>query len=895
MRERLLEALAGLVLRRHGAVLAVSLALAVAGGVAAGLFLGIDSNQDKLVSSELDYQRRFLDYLEEFGDQDYLYVVVDKGQDPSRARAFAEELGAELRQAPEHFERVQVRSEAADFGDNLLLLAPPEEFERLVRGLGAGGQDLARFAALDRFSGIFDYLSQRLEGLTSEDTSAGEASLGFLDALIGELEAGVSPDADPAAPSRLDAVVPSFELPPEQAYAEHGRLLVVSVMPRKEFGSLDPIEAPLRELRATIARVSRGHPGLEVGVTGWPALAADEVQRTSQDMTLAAILALVGVSLLFMLYFRGVVRPLLAVASLLVGIAWAAGFATLALGELNFLSSIFTVILIGIGIDFGIHVLARYQGALLEGEDAAAAVRHSILEAGKSNLTASATTALAFYSTLLTDFTGLSQLGLIAGTGVLLCCLSMHTVLPALLYRLDRGRAAEAPPPQLISFPKLDRWTRRPAWILGPLVLLTLVGLPLVSRGARFEENILELQSQREESVVWEQRLVQQEGASTWIAVSMAKDPEQAAAWQAGFLALKEVAKVESVVPFLSPEASARRARLQALARDLGPLACPGGQSTLDEERLDASLGRFVEALETLAERALTQPGAQGVEELLVLQERVEAVRDALSGRGPALAKRQERFFDLLHGRLRTLGTLLRPSGWTRDTLPALVRQRLVGKSQRLAVCVFPAEDVWRPEAMARFVEAVRRVDPDVTGPAISIHESRKTVEEAFGTSLGVTLVLIVVLLAVEFRGRALLALIPLGVGVLWMLEVMGASGSAFNMANFFTVPVLIGIGIDHGVHMVNRFREDPQGSLLGHPTGVGVVLSSFTTLIGFGAMATAEHNGLASIGILMAIGSASLLVSAVLVLPAVLELLRRRHQAAAPTPEPSPSEPQAA
>jgi len=861
-------------------VLAASFALAAAGGIGAGLFLRVNSSQDELVSPDLDYQRRFLDYLEEFGDQDYLYVVVDKGQNPERARAFARELGSELGAAPELFERVQVQTSAADFGDNLLLLAPAEEFERLVAGLSAGGEDLARFAALDRFSSVFEYLARRLEGLTSEDEAAGEASVGFLDVLIGELEAGVSDRADSEAPPRLDAIVPSFELPPEQAFEEHGRLLLVTVMPRKEFGSLDPIEAPLRELRAAIQRLRQGHPGLEVGVTGWPALAADEVQRTSQDMTLAALLALVGVSAMFMLYFRGAVRPLLAVASLLVGIAWAAGFATLALGELNFLSSIFAVILIGIGIDFGIHVLARYQGALLEGADASVAVRRSILEAGKSNLTASVTTALAFYSTLLTDFDGLAQLGLIAGSGVLLCCLSMHLVLPALLYRLDRGRAEGAPPPALISFPRLERWTRRPRWVLPPVALLTLLALPFVPSGARFEENLLELQSQREESVIWEQRLVQQEGDSTWIAVSMAGGVEEAAAWQSAFEGLDEVAKVESVVPFLSAEAEARRGRLQALAKRLGPLACPGGQREVEEARLVASLRLFEEALETLAERALTQPGARGVEELLALQERVEAVRGALAGRGPALGLRQERFFDLLHGRLATLGALLRPSGWTLESLPERVRRRLIGQSGKVAVCVFPAEDVWRPAAMERFVAAVRTVDPGVTGPAISIHESRKTVKSAFATSLGITILLICLLLGIEFRAGALLAMIPLGVGALWMLEVMGASRASFNMANFFTVPVLIGIGIDHGVHLVNRYREDPQGSLLGHPTGVGVVLSSFTTLIGFGAMTTAEHNGLASIGVLMAIGSASLLVSAVVVLPALLELLRRQRAA---------------
>lgn len=887
MSESLLRLALRLARRQSVAVLLVSVTLAALCGGLALTRLRIDSDQDSLISPSLAYHARYLRFLEEFGDLECLYAVIDGRQDPVGARALADDLAARLRAHPEHFRDVHARLEASDLGDNLLLLAPEAELERLAAAT-AHPAELRGIAASESLAGLLGVFGEALErapaggaGRSSADEEAGWRFLVSLtDALEAacrspEPEAGGAAEPGAAAPEvPLDLLVPAFEVPAEQAYEVHGGLILVSCMPVKDYASLDPIEAPLARARQSLREALAAHPGLSAGFTGRPALAADEVQRTSSDMTVSSLVALLGVSLLFVVFFRGVVRPLLAVFALLVGIAWAAGFATLAVGKLNLLSSVFGVILLGIGIDFGIHLLARYQQALAEHGEVERALEEALLLTGKGNLTAACSTALAFYTALLTDFSGLAQLGLIAGTGVLLCCLATTLVLPAALYAVDsrraRGREARTPP----GFPWLDRVASAPRRVLGGVLVVTLLALVSALR-VEFNEDLLGLQSPEEESVVWERALMATD-TSTWVTASIVSSVDEAIERDAALSSLEPVARVESVAGFLGPRPQAQRARVLSLASELG--AFPRGelQPEVAPARLAAALERLAQRLADLADATLGQPGMdQATEELLALSDRVAALAPRVASHAPALSQLQRRLVGGLHARLERLAALLAPPGWTLESLPSWVRGRLVGKSGQLAVYAFPREDLWEPAAMDRFLDALRSVDPEVTGATVSVEESSRVLRRAFEVMVGLTALLILGLLFGSYRSwKGLVALVPLAVGGAWFLGAMGLCGLSFNMANFFAVSVLIGLGIDDGVHMLNRSLEAPGGALVGHVTGTAVVASSCTTMVGFGAMALSAHIGLASLGKVMALGAAMLLISAVTAQPALTRLL---------------------
>ncbi|HBP17069.1 MAG TPA: hypothetical protein DEA08_04635 [Planctomycetes bacterium] len=876
MRERLLRALAALAVRHSGLVIGVSLLLAAVAGGAAALHLGLDSDQDRLASPDLPYQRDYIGFLDTFGDREYLYVVVDTSADPATAQAFANDVAADLASRPDLFQDVHAGYTDEDLGDNLLLLAPDADVERLVAELTPAAEELRSLARVESYAALLDLVGGELQSASAEPEAAtgAEAGLVLLSGLVGELEASARPPAEAPGPeAALDPFLPALHVPDELRQQRFGPLLVVSAIPRKDFAQLDPVAASLGEARAAVERARRSYPAVEAGVTGRAALSADEVNRTSDDMALAALLAIAGVSLAFALFFRSLLRPLLAMVALLVGIAWTAGFATLAVGTLNFLSSVFLVILIGIGVDFGIHLLARYQSALGEG-DVAAAATAAVLHVGRGNLTAALTTALAFYTTTLSDFLGLAELGLIAGTGILLCCLSTMLVLPALLVVVDGRRSGlEAPP--LPTFAALERLAERPLLVLGGALLLSSLGF-LGARHLSFNENLLSLQASGEESVVWERRLMAAD-KGTWLTVSLVEDVSAAARRQAEFAALDSsvVAGAESAALLVGPAVEARRARLRALAGRIGALEPAPPVPAVEPEALRSAIEELALALGEAAEGALRAgPEArEAVARLLELEERLSALAEELPPT-ELLSQRQAAFVGELQARLRRLVDLLEPSGYTLATLPEPWRGHLVGNDGRLAVYVHPQEDLWDPAALARFLRAVRQVDPAVTGATVSVYESTGVMRESVQQATALTLILVVGVLLLDFRGRAaLLALVPLLVGGFWLAAAMGGLGVHFNMANFFTVPVLIGLGIDDGVHVMNRWCEAPGEPLVAHATGTGVILSSLTTAIGFGAMATSSHPGLASMGHVMVLGALALLLAALVLLPALARL----------------------
>ena len=233
-------------------------------------------------------------------------------------------------------------------------------------------------------------------------------------------------------------------------FSENDALAFVQIMPRKNYATLEIIREPLTAIRTALdrLRVREEFRGVRFGLTGRPVLQADEMETTQRDMTLSTSLAFAGVLLLFIFCFRRLRRPLLAGVTLLVALALTFGWVTLTVGYLTLLSVVFAAMLIGLGIDFGIHFLARYQdeleagraaqGARAEGEAVDRAVVRTLTTTGVGVFTGGVTTAIAFFTAVFVDFQGLRELGFVAGAGVLLCLLAMVTLLPALVGWTDR-------------------------------------------------------------------------------------------------------------------------------------------------------------------------------------------------------------------------------------------------------------------------------------------------------------------------------------------------------------------------------------------------------------------------------------------------------------------------
>jgi hopanoid biosynthesis associated RND transporter like protein HpnN len=884
------------VVRRPRVLIAAYALLAALSVWGATVKLRFKTEQNDLVGADAEYNQRYLAFLEEFGDLEHLYVVIRAGGDPGRAMKAADLVQAELerlRQVPGKNGAPLVESvfhrlpaEAMRWG---LPLRRPGELERLAAALEERRAELEAFARAATLAELFEALAGafRPERLAREPAGGHDLErwgLAALEATAGALEEALAGGDPGSLRGRLEEAIGLS--PRQRGYlsTQNGELLFVEVLAGSDLETVEIIKEPLLAIREALEHVRRSFPDVEMGLTGRPVLQADEMITTARDMRVATVVALAGVLALFVLFFRRLRRPLFAVLTLGLSIIITLGLVSITIGHLTILSVVFTAMLVGLGIDFGIHFVARYQEELLGRRDAGAAILATLESTGASIATGGVTTAAAFYTLLLVDFKGLRELGFIAGSGVLVCLLSMLTFLPALLMLADgrslRRGALESHGP--LRVPLLERLARRPRLTLGAFAGLAGLGL-FGFEWLPYDANLLELQAKGLESVRFELLLIEESDFSTWYCAFPAESEEELSgiierlrpAQAAGI-----AGEVESVLDYL-PENESRTlpllARMWRVARGVRfSQPSPG----VDAEHLGESLATLADGLDELASLAL-QRGETAVlarlEPLILQLERLAKGANELNpGGAMRLGAFQERWLGELQELLGSLAEATEPVSFTPGDLPPSLRRRLSSSDgSRYLVYAYPKQDIWQPRVMEQFVEAMTRVDPEVTGAPIQVHESSRRMREGFVRAALYSLLVSFVFLLLDLLSLrlALLAMLPLASGLLLLFELLPVAGLHFNLANFFALPILIGCGVDGGVHIVHRYRDTRSVPEVLRTTCSAVTLSFLTSMLGFGAMVLAEHRGVRSLGWMMLAGLSTILLASIVVLPAALEL----------------------
>lgn len=754
-----MQRLAALVTARPRAVLAVAAVLAALGAWLGAFQLRIDSDTDSLILESRPYMRAYRAFLAEFGDLEGAIIAVDpKGHEPE-ARAAVDFLAEALAR-----HRVSA------------WITPEEQWR------------LASWAASD----------------------AELAAMAAAAPAIAEIAAGREGDHP--------LVARELSKPREREYlrAPGGTLLLVDVRFDKEFGQTEPFRAAVLEMRARIDEARARFPSVEIGLTGKPVLQHDEMATATDDMTRASIASLAVIVVLFAVVFRGVRRPLLATVAFLVASAWTYGAATVLVGRLTLLSMVFMLVLVGAGLDYGVHVVSRY-GEFRRSRPRLDAVRAALVSVGPGTLTGAVASAAVFLLALFGDFGGLRELGVVAAAGLVLCAIAMVTVLPALLVLFgDGAREAEIPESAMDAVPGAARPPRRSTVALAcvPIVLLALPAL----LGPRFDLNLLNLQSEGLESVHWEERLLHDSAAASWYAVSVADSLDEVAALEARAKEEPVILRTESALSVLKLETDARRA-LRAKVAAAGTGEASQGPSTTDL------------AVNSPAAEAAMSPAA-------------EAARAILEGARMPL----------------------------RDALPAAIRDRMVSPGGKFLVSYFPAANAWDPHHLGRFVARVRAVDADATGVPFTQHESVDDMVKTFlvVSLLSIAAIALIAWLDLRSLGLAALAVGTVLAGVGMTLGAMPLLGVDVNLANFFAIPMLIGLGVDSAIHIIHRARQDPDGL----PATVRTVgFTALTTAIGFGMLVVADHRGMRSLGVVMLVGSLCCMYAACVALPLLLRV----------------------
>ncbi len=864
-------------------VLVLAVAATVFSIVLAGARLGFRTSRLDLLNPDSSYNQLWIEYIKEFGDADDVVVVVE-GESREQVVPVLEEISQALAREDRLFRAVlhevdlsKIRSKGLHYLDESELLGIErflDKVEPIVQG------DWARL----KLGNMADGMCARLGDVqVAADPAVREATQAEIARLSDSLLEALGPQGRYRSPwpEMPCSIATLSELNSEYLLTNQGRMGFVLLQLAEEKGddgSLARGSRSIDALRELIAQSQARHPEIRIGLTGLPVMENDEMRSSQTAMTKASLLSLFGVACLFVAGFGGLRHPLITVAALLLALGWSFGYVTLAVGHLNILSIAFGVILIGLGIDFGVHYVARYlqlRGTIRSCEEALAETAGGV---GPGIVTGALTTAIAFFMAGLTEFTGVAELGVIAGGGILLCCLAAIVVLPAMIQLSDGRRLGQVFPAPLDIHAWLSPLFARPLLALL-LLAITLAGTGFVSLGIcrlRYDHNLLKLQPAGLESVELERKLLEESDTSVWFALSIAESREELLDRKKDFLKLPSVQSVKEIASFLPADDGRKRPIIERIGRRLADL--PERPPLIPSDPPD-QLGRAL---------ARVQSMVMGSPRAMRARRQLEQVRTLL--RSMPLSECYERLSAYQHyvagdllSRLHILRALANPEPPQLADLPQSLVSRFVGKDgKKFLLQIYSNRDIWDMDKMEKFVAEVRSVDPRATGNPLQTYEASRQMQRSYIQAAWYALAAILLVLYFDFRSlrQTLLAMLPLGLGMLQLFGILGLLKIPLNPANTIVLPLILGIGIDDGVHVVHDFRRQRGPYRMSASTASSVVITSLTTMVGFGSLMIASHRGLQSLGRVLTIGVSCCLFTSLVMLPALLTWLTRNREA---------------
>ena len=786
-------------------------------------------------------------------------VLVDQGTEVER-RVLVDRIAQRMLEEPELFHHVLHRLDISPLASKALYYLDEEHLQQTLRSLESLNFTESPAGAFQTESGK-KVLLRLLEDLSlALETRGRAAHVPLWETLISQEE---------ATPMNYIGRLLSGE---KYIYPTlgQGKIQVVAAKAGsygQEFSNPSPMIIRLREI-LTELRPTFGN--LRVRMTGLPVLLHDERETVSGDGTRSSIVSLILVVLVFSIGFGELKRPLLATVALCCGLSWTIGFTTLAIGHLNFISVTLATMLMGVGIDFGIHFIFRYDEEMSKGLRPESAISKTLEGTGIDTLVGASATASAFLALTQAHFRGISDFGIIAAGGTLLCYLSTITVLPALLSLFPgqpRGLAGSS---------------REVAWLEGRLlskarwvVLLwsmVIVSACVLATKVGFSYNLLEVQAQEVSTVRTELEMIRERN-TVLSAESVSRGESQARTLLEKFSNLPSVANVSSVLPLL-PETSPREQELiTKIVQRISKVDLPPRISLETAEDL-SSLNQKVENFRLRTKSELDPAVEHAASKLRRDIERMDPgpIQDGLVD-----------FQDDMRNDLRIILDFLKKQkaeGPKLGDLPPELLLRYVSRDGYFRQNIQPVKNIWERENLEEFLVEIKSVDPAVMGhPVIQeaiLSAFHRTLDRTpWFTLLGVFLVFTLYLRSVK---AVVLSLLPASLAVLMIFATMGALGMSFNVVNFVGLPISVGLGAVYGVHSLHRMRELGGENVLTTSTGPALLLSGVTDIVGFASLMTAAHQGISSLGLVISVGVGVSFVASLILLPTLKRVFRERR-----------------
>ncbi|NLY91145.1 MAG: MMPL family transporter [Firmicutes bacterium] len=737
---------------------------------------------------------------------------------------------------------------------------------------------------------------------TSKQENEAVAMLGGMETFFTLLRNYLADPETVPLPEQGARLAETFLLGDAYAFSPDHSMLMFTLTPAFAIDDFAILVKFMDGIKDVIALVQRDYPQLVIGYTGDVAIQADEQYALRFDMLVPSLVALGVIFLLFLFSIQPFRAMLFSLLSLVVGIILNYGIIGITLREINMLTSTLGALLIGLGIDYGIQFVTNYSLYQKEGYAPDDALRLTYAKTGMGTFLAALTTAVGFFVMALTGSESLSEYGITAGIGILTCFVAMFLFLPALLSWFGKKTPAKTRLPVveygfLVDLGLFIQKNRIAVLVVGAF----LTGLLFFTMFQnQVDLDLMALEPQEMPSIKGYYKVMEEYGLCPLSALAVTTSLEEARILTKKLEAEDYIAQVESLATYI-PTAEEQEERLAAI-KEIREM----GRRYQELSYTPADIGRFIDEVQRL-EWNIIEIGDLSVaglgENNKIVQKRNHMIREifgAETGRpgrevfqrlisllktDPALyADRLSRldthFARAMDALISQMAAVQRPI--TVEDLPDQIRDQLLSSDgKRNLVMAYPQQSIMsRENGLRLFAQRMAGLSPRITGMAmVAVSWLKEIMDGTVKAGVYIFLtVFLLLLFSMKSLRRSLFALVPLTVGMVWMLGLHPLLGWRMNMVNIGVIPLIIGIGIDYGVHIVERFTVENEdlGAVFRY-TGKALLLSALTTMIGFGSLGLiGSFAGVASIGAILFLGITTCIAAALTLTPALLSLGRK-------------------
>jgi hopanoid biosynthesis associated RND transporter like protein HpnN len=835
-------------------VVILSLLLAVGASYYAARHFAINTDINKLISPDLDWRKRDNQFEQAF-DREKLILAVVEAPTPELASAAGTALAAKLASDTAHFESVQPLGSGEFFEKNGLLFLPVEEVGKVAGQLEAAAPLIEIMAGDPSIRGLTGALETGLAGVKRGQVKLDNTERPFN--LISQTVEDIL--------NKGTATFSWRELVSDKPLSDTDRRAFIEFKPKLDYSELEPGKDATDAIRKAAVDLNfAGQYNARVRLTGPVPIANEEYSTVQEGAILNGVVTVLIVLVILWMALHSAKIIFAVFVNLFIGLSLTTAVGLMMVGQLNLLSIAFAVLFVGLGVDFGIQFSVRYRSERFKNDDLALALESAARRSAVPLSLAAMATAAGFLCFLPTDYKGISELGKIAGAGMLFAFLTSITALPAMLKLLNPP--GENEPVGYAFLAPVDEFLEkhRIIIIVGTL-LLVVAGLPLLYF-MKFDFNPINLRNPNAESIATFLDLRKDPNTGANAVNVLTTSEAEAKKIEAKLEKLPEVLRVMSIDSFVPEDQPAKLQLIGKAAKVVAPALNPDSvdAAPTDQENVEA-LKSSVDSLRRAAGDG-KGPGA-------VASRRLADALSKLAGSDQATRDKAQNIFVVpLKIVFDQLKNTMQAGPVTLKTLPPELLNSWKSKDGLIRVEALPKGDPNDNDNLRSFADAVLAAEPNAIGGPVSILKSGDTIVRAFIHAGIWALLVISLLLYLTLRrvSDVLMTMVPLLVAGAVTLELCVLIGLPLNFANIVALPLLLGVGVAFKIYYVTAWREG-RTNLLQSSLTRAIFFSALTTATAFGSLWLSSHPGTASMGKLLALSFVITLAAVLLFQPALM------------------------